>query len=174
MRILAVLWTVCLVRLCSAGCCGGGTRDDDDESYGGSTENLRSQPRHVAPITLNLFNPDESKLEINTRNDEGVLLKTLTPKDGCVISSVMDGDKELWKSTAFKVSETYASRVNAHGYYCLSCTIYKHGNKEVLEMVVVENSSRGKKFFERNANSEWISIEKDDFFKKLNEMRKSE
>ncbi|AFZ79600.1 signal peptide-containing protein [Theileria equi strain WA] len=45
MKVLAVLWTVYLIRLCSAGCLGKSkTKDDDNGAYGGSTENLRAVP----------------------------------------------------------------------------------------------------------------------------------
>ncbi|AFZ79525.1 signal peptide-containing protein [Theileria equi strain WA] len=48
MKVLAVLWTVYLIRLCSAGCLGKSkTKDDDNGAYGGSTENLRSSPEHA-------------------------------------------------------------------------------------------------------------------------------
>ncbi|EKX72622.1 signal peptide containing protein, partial [Theileria equi strain WA] len=58
-------------------------------------------PDHVdgTPITLDLANPDQSKVHIGDRSGNGVNSKKYYPKDGYDIGSVTDGDKELWKST---------------------------------------------------------------------------
>ncbi|EKX73830.1 hypothetical protein BEWA_038680 [Theileria equi strain WA] len=70
MRILAVLWTVCLVRLCSAGfwCCGGSKTDDDEVTVrtvqGGSnevsTENLRAVPPQHSIVPAGQFSSEDS------------------------------------------------------------------------------------------------------------------
>ncbi|EKX72386.1 signal peptide containing protein [Theileria equi strain WA] len=100
----------------------------------------------------------------------GITTRHFYPKPGHLVIGVKDGDKELWKSAASTVSTNYASRVNARGYYCLSCLIYK-GSVELLETVVVENNSRGKKHFEKTANGTWKSIGYNDFDKKLKNIK---
>ncbi|EKX73054.1 hypothetical protein BEWA_016150 [Theileria equi strain WA] len=84
----------------------------------------------------------------------GVTTKHFYPKPGHVAIQVKDGNKELWTGGA--------------NDRCLSCLIYKHGDKELLEMVVVKNSVV-KKYFEK-ADGKWVEIKKEDFLTKLNDM----
>ncbi|EKX73868.1 signal peptide containing protein [Theileria equi strain WA] len=86
----------------------------------------------------------------------GVTTKHFFPKPGNTAALVKDGNKELWAS--INPSDT-----------CLSCLYYK-GNSGLLEMIVIENSSRRYKYFEK-VNGEWSEIEKTTFNSKLNEMR---
>ncbi|EKX73853.1 Eukaryotic initiation factor 3 family member protein [Theileria equi strain WA] len=87
----------------------------------------------------------------------GVTTKHFFPKPGHDIIKVKDGDKELWEG----------------GYddYCRSCLIYKNGNIELLEMVVVEKPSGRCNFFERNVGGGWKRIKTSEFSKKLKEMK---
>ncbi|EKX74132.1 signal peptide containing protein [Theileria equi strain WA] len=114
MRVLTVLWTLCLVRLCSAGfwcCSGGGTTDDDNGPYGGSKENLRSAPSKpvvpqstgqaggTTPITLDLAKPDETNIRVgNQSRDDGISYRGFIPNSGHHISSVVDGGSSVWKA----------------------------------------------------------------------------
>ncbi|WP_054249731.1 hypothetical protein [Vibrio cholerae] len=84
--------------------------------------------------------------------------KHFYPKLGNVPIGVKDGGKRLWNG--------------GNGDYCLSCLVYKKENVELLEMAVVERNLKAKKYFERNVGGEWISVEKDNFFKKLNGMKR--
>ncbi|EKX73814.1 signal peptide containing protein [Theileria equi strain WA] len=119
MKILALLWTVCLVRLCSAGfwCCGGSKTHDDEVTVrtvqGGSnkvsTENLRAvppqqpveslpqptEPKEVPQdgINLDLAKPDETTSRLAPRN--GLVL---SPHGAFSITSVMDGNQVLWEA----------------------------------------------------------------------------
>lgn len=93
MKILAVLWTVCLVRFCSAGCwscCGKSkTNDGDNEPYGGSEDNLSSltpstavpQSSETSDSTLDLAKPNESKIDIVKDGRNGVEKNEYYPKD---------------------------------------------------------------------------------------------
>ncbi|EKX73514.1 signal peptide containing protein [Theileria equi strain WA] len=54
--------------------------------------------------TLDLSNPDTSKLDVHTENAYGVSLKEYTPKSAFHISSLTDGDKELWKAGTGEIS----------------------------------------------------------------------
>ncbi|EKX72782.1 signal peptide containing protein [Theileria equi strain WA] len=76
MRIIALLWTVCLVRLCSAGCCGGGTTDDNK------------------PITLDIANPDKSKFVIR----DGKLGTVYIHRSGNGIPEIFYGRSKLWEA----------------------------------------------------------------------------
>ncbi|EKX72736.1 hypothetical protein BEWA_012950 [Theileria equi strain WA] len=96
----------------------------------------------------------------------GVTTKHFFPKPGCAAIKVKDGNKEVWKS---------AMRTNRSGPgnfdgYCLSCLIHKKGSMELLEMIVVENSSRWYKFFEKTVNG-WTPIKKEDYDKKFDDLR---
>ncbi|AFZ80729.1 signal peptide-containing protein [Theileria equi strain WA] len=120
MRILAILWTACLVRLCSAGCLGGGTRDDevtDQAEQGGSnevsTENISTPPtqqgqaaKPATPVTqsagqgddaIDLAHPDMTKVDILRASRNEVEKKEYYPTGASKVTSVVDGDKELWK-----------------------------------------------------------------------------
>ncbi|EKX72078.1 signal peptide containing protein [Theileria equi strain WA] len=101
----------------------------------------------------------------------GITTKHFYPKPGYLAKGIRDSTKELWKA------QPHFSRVGIKGRfggpnddYCLSCLVYKKGDKELMEMITVENLSEGSRYFER-VSTEWISVEKDSFLKKLDEMR---
>ncbi|AFZ79731.1 signal peptide-containing protein [Theileria equi strain WA] len=87
----------------------------------------------------------------------GVTTKQIYPKLGYFANKVKDRNKDLW-------TPSEPSGV------CLSCLIYRKGDKELLEMIVVEKNSIAYKYFER-VGDEWKSIEKDLFLKKLKEIK---
>ncbi|AFZ79870.1 signal peptide-containing protein [Theileria equi strain WA] len=88
----------------------------------------------------------------------GVKTRQLYPKLGYLATKVMDANKELWECSKGS---------NA----CLSCLIYKHGNNEVLEILVVDNDSLGYNYFVKN-DKEWKNVTKEDFLKRLSDMKK--
>ncbi|AFZ79747.1 hypothetical protein BEWA_025960 [Theileria equi strain WA] len=101
----------------------------------------------------------------------GVTTKHFFPKPGHLVKKVKDGSGLLWSSS--KPIYTSGTIGRHDGYfddYCLSCIIYKHGTEEILEMIVVENSSRWYKFFEKNGE-EWKGIVKTPFNEKLDDLR---
>ncbi|AFZ79251.1 hypothetical protein BEWA_020980 [Theileria equi strain WA] len=106
----------------------------------------------------------------------GVTTKHFYPKPGHVAIQVKDGNEELWH--AGKHVSRYGGRIigmfGGYDDYCRYCLIYRKGDKELLEIVTVENLSRWWKYFEKNADGKWTSMtEKNDFLRKLQEMRKS-
>ncbi|EKX73941.1 signal peptide containing protein [Theileria equi strain WA] len=108
----------------------------------------------------------------------GITTRHFYPKPGHVAIQVKDGNKELWEPTKPILSNISGIQGRHNGYYkrwvfCLSCLIYKHGDKELLEItLVVDNGSLGYKHFEK-CGKEWMEINKTDFDQKLNEMSKS-
>ncbi|AFZ79715.1 signal peptide-containing protein [Theileria equi strain WA] len=78
MKFLAVLWTVCLVGLCSASCCGGDVTDGD---------------------TLDLLNPDESKVDVGEETSHGIRWKVLTPKGNANFKSFTEGRVDVGTTT---------------------------------------------------------------------------
>ncbi|EKX72621.1 signal peptide containing protein [Theileria equi strain WA] len=159
MRILALLWTVCLVRLCS-GCIKGNETDYNDGPYGGSEENLRSSPPQSAGqdgLVLDLASPDKSKVKIEIDNDKGVTLKTYFPKKGYyIMHQVVDGDKELW--TASEGEGLLFAEVSSKGNYSVLILILKNGDR---------------KYFEKNADGEWKKITEENYDKKLQDLKNS-
>ncbi|AFZ81005.1 signal peptide-containing protein [Theileria equi strain WA] len=149
MRVLAILWTVCLIRLCSAGfwcCCGGGTTDDNDPPQVTSTP-----PKPSTPITLDLAKPDESHINVEEQNIDGVLLKDYLPKDDLHISSVVDGDKELWKASGDEK--------------CVFVESYSKGALELLYLETSESSGTKYKYFEKT-DGKWNEIDEEPFNEK--------
>ncbi|AFZ79740.1 signal peptide-containing protein [Theileria equi strain WA] len=133
MKVLsALLWAVCLVRLCSAGWfdCLGGSKT----------------------VTLDLASPDKDKLNMTTKDDKELKSITYEPKSGH-ISSVVDAGKELWKPEV--------------GQKCLLAKFLSKGSSSLL-VLFLETSD---KYFEKNDNGEWISIEKKDYEKKLDGLK---
>ncbi|EKX73513.1 hypothetical protein BEWA_035490 [Theileria equi strain WA] len=139
MKVIAVLWTVCLVRLCSAGCCG---------CFGRS---------NGSSVTLDLSCPDESKVKMTTNNDKGLESKEYSPKSGSKIKSVVDNGATIWDSCRISSEQ------------CLFATLSKKGESSLL--LIATRNAVEKKYFEK-CDEKWKKIDKkDDYEKKLNEMR---
>ncbi|EKX74098.1 signal peptide containing protein [Theileria equi strain WA] len=79
-----------------------------------------------------------------------VAAKNFFPKLGHNIIEVKDGDKRLW---AGRDSD-----------YCLSCVLYDEEDVQLLEVTVLENNSREKKYFEK-VNGAWQDIDETKFDK---------
>ncbi|AFZ80954.1 signal peptide-containing protein [Theileria equi strain WA] len=87
----------------------------------------------------------------------GITTRHFYPKAGYMAIQVKDGNKGLWTAPT-------------NNDYCFSCIIHNKGDKELLEMIVVERCSRHLTFFEK-ASTEWNEIENTTFNDKLKEMR---
>ncbi|EKX72220.1 hypothetical protein BEWA_046840 [Theileria equi strain WA] len=98
-----------------------------------------------------LSNPDETKLDVHTENAYGVSLKEYTPKSAFHISSVLDGDKELWKAGA--------------GKECLFVESYSKGALELLYLETSESSGTKYKYFEK-LDGVWKEIDEEPFNEK--------
>ncbi|AFZ80281.1 signal peptide-containing protein [Theileria equi strain WA] len=96
----------------------------------------------------------------------GVTTKHFYPRPGHAVVGVRDGNKVLWASNQH-------TKEDLCGYhdYCFFCLVYKKENVELLEMAVVERNLKAKKYFEKNADGEWTSIDKKEFDRKLNNLK---
>ncbi|EKX72515.1 hypothetical protein BEWA_049820 [Theileria equi strain WA] len=117
-------------------------------------------PKPTAPVTLDLANPDKSKVEIREDLTGGVSYRGFVPKNIFHISSVTYGDKELW--TASEGEEfTFAGSSTKENYTLISIVI--NGSDYGLDL----------KYFEL-VDGEWKNINEGDFFNKLEELSKQE
>ncbi|EKX73591.1 hypothetical protein BEWA_036270 [Theileria equi strain WA] len=99
----------------------------------------------------------------------GITTKHFFPKPGYLAKGVKDGTRSIWEP--IKHCGRHKSEEDFDGYdYCFSCIIHNKGDKELLEMIVVENDSVGKKYFEK-ADGKWVEIKKEDFNNKLKHMK---
>ncbi|AFZ79214.1 signal peptide-containing protein [Theileria equi strain WA] len=119
-------------------------------------ENKKVTTKSPTPITLDLSNPDDSKVNVYKEEDEGVKFEDYSPKEGHHISSVVDAGKELWKAEA--------------GQKCFLTKSYTKDDISFL-VIVINGSDYGLdlRYFEKTGGA-WRPIEKDDFLKKLNGM----
>ncbi|AFZ80935.1 signal peptide-containing protein [Theileria equi strain WA] len=161
MKVLAVLWTLCLVRFCSAiWCCGKSkTSDDDNGVYGGSAENLRSPPTPVTtiPNTLDLAKPNESKVKVYKDSKNGVEHTTYDPKRGSNITSVVDGEAKLCAIPG--------------GEKLLSAEVSSNGESSLL---LVSSAARGrvsKRHFEK-LGGQWKNVTEEHYSRKLNALER--
>ncbi|AFZ79756.1 hypothetical protein BEWA_026050 [Theileria equi strain WA] len=99
----------------------------------------------------------------------GITTRHFYPKAGYLAVKVNDGTRSIWEPT--KPGSRYGSEEDFDGYdYCLSCLIHNKGDKELLEMIVVERLSRRWKYFEKSGE-EWMEINKTDFDQKLRDLK---
>ncbi|AFZ80759.1 hypothetical protein BEWA_001660 [Theileria equi strain WA] len=117
---------------------------------------LKKKYKHAIPATLDLSNPDKTKLDVHTETESGMTVKEYSPKDAFHIYSVLDGGKELWKAGA--------------GQKCFLVESYTKNTTKVIYLEIDNCNSNQSKYFGNNANGEWKSIEKVEFDKKIEEM----
>ncbi|AFZ79873.1 hypothetical protein BEWA_027220 [Theileria equi strain WA] len=120
-------------------------------------KSLRDLANYISDFDIDISATSSEKCTIFEVDLLGVTTRHFYPKPGHVSTKVKDGNKELW--TPINASDV-----------CLSCLIYKRGDKELLEITVLEDYSRRWKFFEKTADG-WVSIDKEEYKNKLNEMR---
>lgn len=99
----------------------------------------------------------------------GVTTRHFYPKPGNVAMKVKDGTNALWTAklpSPKKGNNLAPSKSNA----CLFCLVYKHGNKEVLEIVTVEKDAVEKKYFEKVGGT-WNMVNRNVFLNQLKEMK---
>ncbi|EKX72161.1 signal peptide containing protein [Theileria equi strain WA] len=149
MKVLALLWAVFLVRFCSAGfldrlSCFSGSKTDDIQVE-------QESQVTTTPITLDLTKPDETKLDVHTENESEVSFKEYTPKSAFHISSLTDGDKELWKASGDEK--------------CVFVESYSKGALELLYLETSESSGTKYKYFEKT-DGKWNEIDEEPFNEK--------
>ncbi|EKX72246.1 hypothetical protein BEWA_047100 [Theileria equi strain WA] len=110
--------------------------------------------RKNVPI-LNLESPNESRVSVETREDKGLEKKEYYIKRGS-ITSIVEGEATLWKASG-KEKFVFA-RLFSREEYSLALLCVHTGVKDEF------------KHFEK-VGGEWISIEKEDYDKKLKDLR---
>ncbi|AFZ80881.1 signal peptide-containing protein [Theileria equi strain WA] len=182
MKVLAVLWTVCLVRLSYCGGDGGKGGLKEAEKQTPSThaqnqpqeqqkeQNLQPIPQGVqgkpaAPVTksagqrvtLDLSKPDETKVDIVKASKNGVEKKTYYPKKGNpILHQVVDDQSSIWSASGREIYVFVQSHTK--------------GNSSILAIYADVGSFKYKKeYFEKTADG-WVSIDKEDYDKKFVEM----
>ncbi|EKX73600.1 hypothetical protein BEWA_036360 [Theileria equi strain WA] len=99
----------------------------------------------------------------------GVTTKYFFPKAEYAAIKVKNGDKELWASENRTYKKGVKGLLDGYDDYCRYCVIHKKRGVEVLKVTVVELLSTRHKCFEKK-NGGWVSIEKKDYDKKIEEM----
>ncbi|EKX73539.1 signal peptide containing protein [Theileria equi strain WA] len=177
MKVFSVLFTVSLVGLCH----GGG--DDGKGALKRAVGGKQPTPNPAQPTpqklprangqsaaqpgqkatpstqqgqgddTLDLAHPDMTKVNLVTDCKNGIKTKRYTPTGASKVTSVVDGDKELWKK-----AEDYQK--------FLSATLSSKGNSSLLLI----STNAGIKHFKKDSTS-WTSSNEKDYEEKLREMR---
>ncbi|AFZ80643.1 signal peptide-containing protein [Theileria equi strain WA] len=151
MRILALVWAVCLVRFCSARLfCWFSSKSKTDKK-------VTPSPDHVdgTPIILDLVTPNETKLDVYTETESGVSFKTVTPKSVFHISSVVDSGATLWEASGYEK--------------CLLVESYAKNTTKVIYLETSDSTGTKSKYFEK-ADEAWSEIDKEVFVEKIEMM----
>ncbi|EKX73927.1 signal peptide containing protein [Theileria equi strain WA] len=109
----------------------------------------------TTPVTLDLAKPDSNSILVRDESNKEITKKRFTSKTDYHISSVVDGDKELWEGGHVKASSSVLS------------------SKDDIHLLFLETDNNGNifpEFFEKSGE-EWTEIDIDEFLKKQNEMR---
>ncbi|AFZ80069.1 signal peptide-containing protein [Theileria equi strain WA] len=139
-------------------------------NYHGKIANLRKIGTWKANFELDLASTTETtECTIFEVDLLGVTTKHFYPKAEYTAITVKDGGKYVWTHSGSVYTAGNKPSFDGHRYYCRYCIIYKHGDKELLETVVVENSSTRHNYFEKT-DTEWKEIKKEDYDKKIEEM----
>ncbi|EKX72094.1 signal peptide containing protein [Theileria equi strain WA] len=133
---------------------GNEWKDGKEEDHKKKLEDLKE--RCKPGETLDLSNPDTSKLDVHTENAYGVSLKEYTPKSAFHISSLTDGDKELWKASG-------------DGQKCKLVESYSKGALELLYLETSESTGTKFNYFEKT-DGKWKDITEKDFNSKFKEI----
>ncbi|EKX72421.1 signal peptide containing protein [Theileria equi strain WA] len=123
-----------------------------EEEYTPVVAGLKTVELDVADVDGNVFVVEESF-------SGGVPLKTVTPRDGHHISSVMDGEKELWKGLD-----------KEHGQKVM---IYYDGESPASVIVNFVKADGAKPWRYHNLKeNKWNVVKKEDHEKRLEELKK--
>ncbi|EKX73344.1 hypothetical protein BEWA_054000 [Theileria equi strain WA] len=102
---------------------------------------------------LEIKAPDTSKVDIVKDSKNGVEHTTYTPKSGSKMTSVVDGQTSIWTSSGNEK--------------CTFAELSSKGDSSLL-LISLENAYV---YFEKNADGEWVSIEKDGYDRKIEELQ---
>ncbi|AFZ80095.1 signal peptide-containing protein [Theileria equi strain WA] len=126
-------------------------KDTNEDDHKNKLTALKNKYKHAKPATLDLSNPDQSNINVEEQTFGEVLLKSYFPKKDHHISSVMEGEVEVWKvddpNTKCKLVRGYA--------------------KEPTKVIYLEVESSGTKsrYFEK-LDGAWNELKKDQFYEK--------
>ncbi|AFZ80943.1 signal peptide-containing protein [Theileria equi strain WA] len=126
-------------------------KDEREFQHKNKLAELRKKYKHATPSTLDLSNPDTSKLDVHTETESGVSFKGYTPKNGYHISSVLYGESSVWKVEA--------------GQKCKLVESYAKYEITILRLEISESSETKSKYFEKT-DGEWNELKKDQFYEK--------
>ncbi|AFZ79760.1 signal peptide-containing protein [Theileria equi strain WA] len=143
MRFFSVLSTALLVGFCY---CVPPNYDYKDQ---GGVAGPKIVKLNVNDIDTNLFSTEESF-------PEGVPLKTVTPKDGVLISSVMDGKMEVYTVPRDQV--------------CYLCELHSEDGYKLLRIHSHKDYKIEFHYFE-NEGSGWSTLKKYEFEERLEKMQ---
>lgn len=133
MRLAVVLYTISVLQFCR---CRSGRNSSSTASV------------------FDLSNVDESRIHIDGSDEDGI---TYTPKEGYHISSLLEGDKELWKAEKDNEKCTVANVYNGAEYRLIKLHI-RCGLKSKLEHLKKENEG-------------WVNVTEQEFEQLLGGMK---
>ncbi|EKX72110.1 signal peptide containing protein [Theileria equi strain WA] len=143
---------------------GEGTPKDNGTSKPVTDESQVPQPSGQSGLVLDLASPDEAEIVVKENKEYGVTVKYHYPKDTSKdtskITTVMDGEKEVWKG----VDKEHA----------LSVLVYYAKGDSSLITIGISKGSGSKldfKHFEKNADGKWTLIKKEDYDQKLKDLK---
>ncbi|AFZ80814.1 signal peptide-containing protein [Theileria equi strain WA] len=125
-------------------------KDSKEEEHKKLLDALKEKYKLGDPVTLDLSNPDETKLDVHTENESEVSFKEYTPKNCYHISSVMNADNELWRAT------------EGTNEKCLLAECYEKGDITILYLETDDGNNNQSKYFWK-VGTEWKSIDKKEF-----------
>ncbi|AFZ80015.1 hypothetical protein BEWA_028650 [Theileria equi strain WA] len=114
-------------------------------------------PKQTTPVPLNLSNPDKSKVVVYDQYSNEIKTKKYSPRDNYHISSVMEGEVEVWK-------------VDDPNTKCRIVRGYAKDGIEILYLHIDCNGSPNSKHFEKK-NGAWHEMDINTYDKKLKEIR---
>ncbi|EKX72414.1 signal peptide containing protein [Theileria equi strain WA] len=135
----------------------GVSKDDCDVALT-EMKRLASLPK-ARTVELDIADIDGNAFTVKEEALEGVPLKTVTPKDGVLITSVMDGEKEVWKGAD-----------KEHALQVLVC----YDGESPVSVVVNFVKADGKNVWRYHnlKENEWSVVKKEDCENLLEELKK--
>ncbi|EKX73516.1 signal peptide containing protein [Theileria equi strain WA] len=111
---------------------------------------------NTIPITLDLSSLNESEIEIATREDRGVSHTTYSPKEGVLITSVVEGGAQLWATP--------------EGEKLLFARVSTKGESSLLFISAKICGRVSKRYFEK-LGGQWKKITEGNYDKKLDDLK---
>ncbi|AFZ81753.1 signal peptide-containing protein [Theileria equi strain WA] len=153
MRILAVLWTVCLVKLCYSG--------SDLQPQNSPEATGQESPEAVKPLSPFLTKVDGSLFDVEEAEEYAVKVLKLTSKKGVTAKNVRYDGKDIWSARAVV------------GSPCSSATLYFDGDKPTLAVIRTTGFFGGEStVYKYYDGSKWQNDNEDDHKKRRAALKK--